>query len=47
MVMVRLHVVVVITGAVMVGNEFLLRVVIHHIDLRKINPLLLAQQVGT
>ena len=47
MVMVRLHVVVVITGAVMVGNEFLLWVVIHHIDLRKINPLLLAQQVGT
>lgn len=47
MVMVRLHVVVVITGAVMVGNEFLLWVVIHHIDLRKINPLLFAQEVGT
>jgi len=46
MVMMRLHAVF-STGAVMVGNEFLLWVVIHHINLREINSFLFAQEVGT
>lgn len=45
MAMMRLHAVV-IAGAVMVGNEFLLGVVIHHVNLGKINSFLFAQEVG-
>ena len=50
MVMVTLHVIVIITGAMMVGNKFLLWVVINHINninVRKINTFLFAQQVHT
>ena len=45
MVVVRLHGVI-IASAVMVSNEFLLWVVIHHIDLSKIDSFFFAQKVG-
>lgn len=45
MIMMWLHAIV-ITSTVMMSNEFLLRVIVHHTDLCQIHSFLLAQQVG-